>query len=372
VFFLAGGIFFPFLSYYLKIHGYSGSQIGLIFAAGSVGSIFVQPFLGMLTDRADDYRSVIKAAAILSCIAVFGFLYIDSFAFIVLVNVVMTIVSAPLIPVVDSIAVEQAPNFGFNYGQVRVWGAAGWSAMTFVSGAILEKIGYDQMFLCFAILNLGLIAVVFSFPKLPKQEHEKPKLMDGFKTLMRNPTFVYFAIIGLLYQTLVAINLTYLPIFYQHLHYPMAYMGWNFAIAAVIEIPLFLIIANVIRRTGLFPLMALGVLMFAIKYFIMSLAPSLPLLLTVQLLDGIGFAVSISAALEIVNLLAPDRAKATAQTVFGAITGLGGLAGIIGNLAGGFIFDQYGPEFMYGLMAGVALLAAILLVVFPNKKQYHL
>lgn len=371
-FFFAGGIYFPFLSVYLKNVGYSGSEIGFIFAAGSVGSIFIQPLVGMLTDVAKDYRSLIKLGVLLSSIFVFGFLFTDYFLFILITNVVMAIVSSPLYTVVDAIAVENASRFSYVYGQVRVWGAVGWSVMTFISGYILKAVGYDKMFLIYAILNIGLLVIVFLFPKLDKQPHERPKLTDGFKTLMRNPIFIYFTFIGLMYQVLVAINLTYLPMYYQKLGYPLELLGWNFAIAAVIEIPLFIIVTKIIKRIGLFPLMAIGVATFAVKYTLMGFAPSLPYMLGIQLLDGIGFALSISAAIEIVNLLAPERAKATAQTIFGAITGIGGLAGIIGNITGGFYYDHQGPEMMYWVMGGIAAVAALLLLAFPNHRKYHL
>jgi MFS family permease len=372
VFFLAAGTYFPFLSLYLKSEGFSGSEIGLIMAAGSVVGIFTNPILGMVSDASKDYRSLIKLSIVLSALCINGFLLSDYLLPVLLTQIVVAVLSAPMVPIVDAIALEQAPNHGYTYGQVRLWGAAGWTVMTFIAGLIFETIGFKYIFPAYSLFLMGLLVIVFTFPQLERPKLSNRNIKDGIKVLMTSRAFVWFVILSMFNVSLIAMNMTYMPIYYEQLGYPMSFVGWSFGMAALIEVPLFILVAKWIRRHGLIPFMIIGVFTYALKYFLMGFAPPAWLFIGLQLLDGIAFVFTVSAAMEIVNLLAPVNLKATAQTLFGSIAGIAGVAGIIGSLVGGFIIDQQGPQFLFWLMGGVGFIISILFMLFPNKKTYRI
>jgi MFS family permease len=372
VFFLAAGTYFPFLSLYLKNEGFSGSEIGLIMAAGSVVGIFTNPILGMLSDASKDYRRLIKLSIILSALCINGFLFSDYFLPVLLTQIVVGVLSAPMVPVVDAIAVEQAPHHGYTYGQVRLWGAVGWTVMTFIAGSIFETIGFKFIFPAYALLLLGLLAIVFTFPQLDRPKLSNRNIKDGIKVLLTSRAFVWFVILSMLNVSLIAMNMTYMPIYYEQLGYPITFVGWSFGMAALIEVPLFILVAKWIRRHGLIPFMTIGVFTYALKYFLMGFAPPAWLFIGLQLLDGIAFVFTVSAAMEIVNLLAPTNLKATAQTLFGAVAGIAGVAGIIGSLVGGFVIDHQGPQYLFWMMGAVGFVIATLFMLFPNKEKYRL
>lgn len=363
MFFFAAGAFYPFLSLYLKSKGFSATEIGYVFAVGALVGIFVQPLVGMLSDAAHDYRNLIKLSVVLSAICVNGFLLSDHIIIAVLSQVVLVILMAPLMPVVDSIAVDQAPIHNYTYGQVRLWGAISWTIMNVVAGLIFKHVGFDAIFPTYSILSIFTLIIVFRFPKIDRPKHVRAKVREGVKALIRNKLYLYFVFLGMLASILVAMNGAFLPIYYSKLGYPIELVGWNFAAASIVEIPLFIYIAKRVHRKNLVLLITLGALSFAIKYGLMGFAPPAPILIGLQALDGIGFVLTISAVMEIINLLTPDNVKATGQTIYSSIGG--GVAGVVGNLVGGFVIDHQGPQILFWSMGVVGLLLVVAYALFP-------
>lgn len=366
--YLGIGTFMPFMSLFLDQRGYNGGEIGMILAAASLTGIVAQPIFGLINDAAKDYRTVLKVSSLLSAIMVFGYFFSEGFIPMMMTAVVFSFINTPASPIVDAIAVEKGPAFGFSYGQVRLWGALGFALMTVIAGYVISSFGFWYIFMAYAIFAVLMFLMIFTFPKLDRPKRAaigREVLIDIFS----NWRFGLFVAISLLVSAAVTMNFSYMPIYFQKLNYPVDLLGWSFTIAAVVEIPLFWLSTKVIRRLGLFPMLAIGTCVYAVKYIIMGFAPSVGVVVGLQALDGLAFAFYFTAAVEIVSLMAPEHGKATAQTVFAAA---GGSAGIVANVAGGLIVDDQGPQFLFWLMGGIGLLAALLFILFPSKQNYRL
>ncbi|MBS4201048.1 MFS transporter [Bacillus sp. FJAT-49732] len=367
--YLGMGSFMPFMSLFLSERGFDGASIGLILGAGSLTGIIAQPVFGLINDAAKDYRTLLKVSTFLSAIAAFGYIFSESFIPMIITAIVFSFINTPAGTIVDAIAVEKGPSFGFTYGQVRLWGALGFAFVTVIAGYVYNSIGYQYSFIAFSIFAVIMFLLMFSFPKLERPKKAELLGKEGVGALFRNRNFIFFLVITMVISGTVTMNFSYLPIYFQKLNYPVDLVGWNFTIAAVVEIPLFWLSAKLIRRIGLFPMLILGTLAYAIKYIVMGFAPPVGVILSVQALDGLAFAFYFSSVIEIVNLMAPRDAKATAQTMFAAA---GGLAGIAGNVIGGLIVDYQGPQFLFWMMGCIICVGTLFFIVFPKKGSYHL
>src|SRR5690606_2285140 len=158
-----------------------------------------------------------------------------------------------------------------------------------------------------------MFLLMFTFPKMERAKRAEVLGKEGVGALFRNRNFIFFLVITMVISGTVTMNFSYLPIYFQKLNYPIDLVGWNFTIAAVVEIPLFWLSAKLIRRIGLFPMLILGTIAYAIKYIVMGFTPPVGVVLSLQALDGIAFAFYFSSVVEIVNLMAPRDANATAQ-----------------------------------------------------------
>ncbi|MBS4223718.1 MFS transporter [Lederbergia citrea] len=363
------GSFMPFMSLFLNERGYDGATIGIILAAGSLTGIAAQPIFGLINDAARDYRTLLKVSSFLSAIVAFGFIFSHAFIPMMITAIVFSFLNTPAGTIVDAITVENGPKFGFTFGQVRLWGALGFAFITVIAGYVYSAIGYHYSFLAFSFFAIIMFLLMFTFPKLERAKRPEVLGKEVLGALFTNWHFGLFLGITLLISGSVTMNFSYLPIYFQKLNYPVDLVGWNFTIAAVVEIPLFWLSAKLIRRIGLFPMLILGIFAYAIKYIVMGFAPPVGVVLSLQALDGLAFAFYFSSAVEIVNLMAPKHAKATAQTLFAAA---GGIAGIVGNVVGGLIVDQQGPQYLFLLMGGIVLLGTLLFIFFPGKRKYQL
>jgi PPP family 3-phenylpropionic acid transporter len=77
----------------------------------------------------------------------------------------------------------------------------------------------------------------------------------------------------------------------------------------------------------------------------------------VQAVGGIGYGLYYVASVELVHVVASDRVTATAQTVF---TGLGfGLGGAAGQVVAGELYDAFGIQRMYVVVAVLGFAGAL-------------
>jgi MFS transporter, PPP family, 3-phenylpropionic acid transporter len=366
--YLGMGTFMPFMSLFLNERGFDGRQIGIILAAGSLAGIIAQPVFGLINDASRDYRTQLKVSLFLSTVVVLGYFFSESLIPMIITAVLFSFINTPTAPIIDSIAVDSGPAFGFSYGQVRVWGAIGFSSITAMAGYVFNSIGFRYISVGYAVFALFMFLMIFTFPKMERTKHATVLGEGGIGTVIFNWHFILFVVICMMVSVTRTMNFSYFSIYFKELHYPVDLVGWNFTIAAAVEIPLFWLSSKVIRRFGLFPMLILGTCAYAVKYIVMGFAPPFGVILGLQALDGLGFAFYMSSVVEIVNLMAPEHAKATSQTVFAAASGI---AGIAANLAGGLIVDIKGPKFLFLLIGGIAVIAVVLFILFPGKQNYQ-
>lgn len=142
-----------------------------------------------------------------------------------------------------------------------------------------------------------------------------------------------------------------------------SWIGSAFAIAAIIEVPMFWVATKLSKRIGRYQLLCVAALIYGIQYFAMFFFDNVSLTLAVQLLNGIAFAFVAGTAVEIVQSYATEGTKATLQTVYAAVTW--GLGGIVGNAMGGAVVDYFGAPFLYLILFCLCLTASVLF--FANK-----
>ena len=364
--FLAMGACMPYMSLFFQERGFDGREIGQILAVGSLTSIIAQPIFGMMNDMLKDYRTMLKISSLLSAIIAFAFFFSPNFGFMIFTAVLFAFINTPASPLLDTLAVERGPEFGFSYGEVRVWGAIGYALSTVIAGYVFSKISFQYIWMVFSGFSLLMFLLVFMFPKWERDKSKAITNKNALREIFKNGRFLFFISITMLLSITVTMNFSYLPIYFQKLGYPEHLVGWNFSIAAAVEIPLFWLSVKFIRKFGLFPMLIFATFAYAIKYIVMGFALPLSVVLAVQALDGVAFAFYFSAAVEIVNLMAPEGTKTTAQTVFAAA---GGIAGIIANLIGGILIESQGPAFLFLMMGGIGIFAAILFMFF--QKMYN-
>ncbi|WAH36045.1 MFS transporter [Alicyclobacillus dauci] len=363
IFFVAMASSQPFLSLYLSGKGLGSPEIGLLLAVGAGAGIFAQPMLGYINDRTRDPRRILLTSAILSPIMFAGYSLSRQFWPLFVVSILVAVVQSSA-PIMDAMAVQEGARSGFSYGQIRLWGALSFALTTIVAGYVYHDVGIQVSFSVYGALSLILIVVVLYLPRDSVFERPKENIFHGVWNVMRNPPLIMFIVICFILSTAISINSSFLPLYYEGLHYPMSWVGANFTVAALVEVPLFYISGKLISRVGPMRVVILASLLFTVKYVIMAFAPGAVIVILAQILDGVGYALYWSTGVQLVSELAPEGRTATAQTLYGAIAS--SLSSVVGSSVGGLILNRVGPVGLYVFTTGLGALAIVGFLAFAR------
>jgi MFS family permease len=109
-----------------------------------------------------------------------------------------------------------------------------------------------------------------------------------------------------------------------------------------------------------------GLFVFALVYGIFAAASDWTILLVGLFLYGIFSAATDGVGKALVVGLAPKEQKATA---IGLFVGCSGIATLAASVLCGYLWEDFGSAWTFGLSAGLALVCAISLFIFANHRE---
>ena len=358
---------------YLQEVGFTASQLGLLNALTSILSIASVSFWGMVSDRIGSLRKV------LITVLVGG---VGLFALIPLIPAGLPYSTALffcLVPLVyffrgsmstyaENLLVRNSNELRLNYGLLRSVGSFLFMIGSFTISFLLPTVGVASTFWLTALLTVPAIVLTFFAREpdaRPPKKGEKQKLNLG--ELFQNKAYVSLLFFGLLLYIATSCEGTFLPYFMADAGVPSErygiFMGWR----ALLEIPFLLLMVRLRRR---FPLRVLvmgpPILMGLECLFLGLWADSFWSMLLCCTFYGLGNGLLIGSSLNYVYELAPAHLKASAQAFFSAVSSV---AGILGNLVGGVVYDAVGAKGFYLLVAGVFLLSFGVFALTQRKRK---
>jgi MFS transporter, PPP family, 3-phenylpropionic acid transporter len=359
-YYLALSMYGPYLSLFFTDKGFSSTETGLFLSLWALVGVVSQPIMGMLNDRHHDPLRMLKICTILSPVFGVGFYFFHGYAAILILAVLFSWFQSSTGALSDTIAVGVASREGYPFSKIRLWGALSYSIGAFVTGFIYEKAGgYDTSFLYYFALSIPVFLLLFGYPKTSGARQREP-VLEQISQVWRNRPFLIFVGVCFLLTLGMSMNVTFLPIYFKEMGFDMKLVGTSFAIAALIEVPMFWISARLVAKIGRFPMLCLAAGCFALKCVLMFAFDNVYLALAAQLLDGTAFAFFAGISVEAVEGFAGAKTKATYQTVFAAVTY--GMTGIVGNAAGGIVVDLWGAKILYLILLTLSVSAALLFV----------
>lgn len=366
LYYLAMSVYLPYMSIYFSDRGFSSTQVGMIFSLLAFVSVIAQPIMGLLNDRTSDPRKILLLCISVAPILSLGFYYMGSLTAIMALSIVYAWFQSSAGPISDSLANDIGNREGFSFGSIRLWGALSYSLGTLGTGFLYGKIGYDNIFFAYLVISLALVFTIFYLPKVKPSPH-KTKLFDQAKEVLHNKPFVLFVGICLLVNLCMSMNFTFLPLYFKEMAFDKKWLGTAFAIAAIVEVPMFYISAKLGKRLGQFNVLCMVAVLNAFRYILIYTFHNVYLVLALQVVDGITFAFFASLAVEVVGGYASERTKATFQAIFAAIAY--GLGSILGSSAGGVIIDYKGAPALYLVLFFVSMVAGLLFFISKHALQ---
>lgn len=124
------GAWLPLLWPFLAGHrGFTGAQIGDMFAVGAVGAI-VAPFIaGQIADRWFATEKYLALSHALGGVLIWQLASLEGYGKFLAFSLAYSLLYSPTMPLTNSLAFHHLPDRDRDFGRVRVWGTVGWIAV---------------------------------------------------------------------------------------------------------------------------------------------------------------------------------------------------------------------------------------------------
>ncbi|AZO14458.1 MFS transporter [Mesorhizobium sp. M2A.F.Ca.ET.043.05.1.1] len=195
--FVSQGTHLPYFPLWLQAKGFHAEQIAVILATPMFLRVVTTPMLTALADRAKDRANVYITLVAASMGVSAGYFLPATYATVLAVSLLLTIVWTPHSPMADSLALSGVRRFGSNYTAMRKWGSIAYLCANIAGGFILAATGPQAVpVIIFVALGAALAAGLWA-PRMgrPRKasplsateiQHKAPSLFNGY--------FLYFTL----------------------------------------------------------------------------------------------------------------------------------------------------------------------------------
>lgn len=354
---------------YLQSVGFSASQLGLLNAISSGVAIASVSFWGMVSDRIGSLRKVLIALLV-------GGAGLFALTPLVPTNTVVLMTFLPAVHFFrgsqptfsENIIVRNCNELRLNYGVVRSAGSLLFTVGSLTIAALLPTVGVKNTFwLSGVLMTIAVVLTVCAREPNAKPLSKKGEKLD-LSPLFRNKSYIMLLVFTFVFYIAASCESTFVPYFMSDVGIPSVRYGVVLAYRALLEVPFLLVMARLRSRFSLRGLVAASPLLMAVECLGFGLfTKSLPGMLFFCTFFGLGNGLFIGSTLNYVYELAPDHLKASAQAFYAAVSSV---AGILGNLLGGVVFDAIGAKPFYLAIAGAYVVSVLIFVLsFLGKKQ---
>ena len=352
------GVFTPYLARFLTAQGLSPSQIGVIVATVFGVNIFAPFLFSLISDRTGQRLPLIRLGFVL--MGVFYLLSLKSGDFLWYLTVLglFGIFMSAVLPQMEGVAINVLDRDRSRYGQVRLWGSAGFVVVVWILGTALDYWPVTILPVIGGILCGIMWGTTWLVPKEARTDAGQRRTARSRETVSidwRQVTVLM--VVVFLWQIGMAPYNTFFDLFLKERGFPASQIGVLISFGAICEIVIFLVIARWFQRYSERQLMFVALMVTVFRWLVMSLVEgSFTLVLGLQALHALTFGVVHSVAIHRVGRLFPPSRMGFGQGLYVSV-GMG-LGLICGNLLAGYVWTGAGYVFLMG--AGTTAVAAVL------------
>jgi PPP family 3-phenylpropionic acid transporter len=243
-----------------------------------------------------------------------------------------------------------------------MYGSLGYAVCAVIFGFILKA--YGSNLTIWLLLCVVLVSLVSSFFVADYQAKLRKFEFSGLVGLLRRrETLVFFGLI-MLVSVAHRVNEGFLSVAMREIGADDSVIGYASLASAVSEIPMFFFLAKYGHRFREFPLLAIASAFYTIRLGLLSMANEPWMMVGLQMMHAVTFAIFYITALRCLQGLIPDEYRSSSQAVFAVVWS--GLAGTLG----GWLYDAFGLSYVFRTGSVFALIGTLgfLLVHFRQRQ----
>jgi MFS family permease len=372
-----GGFVIPFLALYLTSHrGLPVAQAGLIVSLFGAGSFLAQVIGGELADRLGRKPvlliSFLAAPAFVVSLGLakdLGLIALCTFILGVFTDLYRPAVSAAIADLIPS---EDRPRaYGYIYWAINL----GYSIAPALAG-LLAEYSYITLFVGDGLTTLifGLL-VLFGFRETrPPEAHQhasRTSPSDRIRQLRRAPILLWFSFLTLFIGMIYMQGNVTLPVDMLSNGLGPREYGLAISVNGILIVLLTIPITHQATRWSRFGTMSVSVILTATGFGLTALAGSLPFFAACVAIWTLGEIAATSVAPSIIADLSPKESRGLFQGVYGSAFGL---AFFFGPILGGWTYEVFGAEILWGGCFSLGLVVSIAYFVlgkFARRSKEH-
>lgn len=373
--YLIWGSWLPLLALYLsRFLGFSGTDIGWVFATLAIASVTAVFVGGQIADRLMSTERFLAVSHLIGGLAMFALPYQKSFWPFFLVMLVHNLMYVPTLSLTNSICFYHLKDAKKDFGRVRMWGTIGWIAASWPFVFILQ--GKEGPALEAALTGIfwmaGGASILLAIYSLtlphtpPANSGEKNAPLEAIKFLAV-PSILLLFIVTFMDSLVHACYFQWTSPFLADIGLAENLIMPAMSLGQIAEIGTMAVLGIFLKRLGWRKTMTLGIIGHAIRFAIYSLGGPVWLVVASNVVHGLCYAFFFATVYIFVDEYFPKDARASAQGLFNLL--ILGLGPFFGNLMWGKLADMLttaeGIDFrtLFLFPTGLALLAALILFI---------
>ncbi|MBF8292379.1 MAG: transporter [Steroidobacteraceae bacterium] len=388
-FFVWGSWLISLGAYMIVTLGFTGGQVGSIYATMGVASLFMPGLMGIVADRWVNAERVFGICHLIGAGLLLWASTVKDFDTLYMIMLLNAMVYMPTIALNNTVSYKVLEQKGLNvirnFPPIRVWGTVGFiAAMWMVDFAGWTKSALQLYISAGAAIFLGVYA--FTMPRCPPTKPEGKRSLvsalglDAFVLFRRRQMLVFFIfamMLGAALQITNAFGGAYLDDFKTA--YPgtfgVEHPNLLLSISQISETLFILTIPFFLQRFGIKKVMLISIVAWVFRFGLFAVGDpgaGLWLLVLSMIIYGMAFDFfNISGSL-FVDREAEANIRASAQGLFMIMTN--GLGAFVGGMASGWVVDHFtvdGVKDWQSIWFTFTGYALILGFVFPMVFKYR-
>ncbi len=358
------GALFPFLPSLLSDRGLSPDQIGWIMVMLPLCGMLLPTVWGAVADALRARVRLLRLASVGCALSVLLLLPARSQWAVMGAFLLLSAFRVPLIPLADAVTCAALEGRTAKFGTVRVWGSVGFALA--VLGMGLKEGTHDPWFLIGVTSALYVASALATLPiRVPDMERQHGILREAFG-LLRQDEILLFLVATVAYYSGHSTYDAYFGLHLRDLGHGDGVLGMAWFNGVCWEIAVMLLAPKVLSGVRGSRLLMVSAAAAVLRWSLISVVTTVPAIVAVQTLHGLSFGLWYLSLVRFVQDRAPERLRATCQSM--AFTAIG-TGTVIGYMAGSRTLQRWGGAVMYRGSAAAAAVALVLYWVVGRKAR---
>lgn len=309
---------------------------------------------GFVADLTQKRSRTLQFTALSAFLAFVSLFFGTTFFHFAMIMVAINLFTSAQGPLSDAIMLAEMRGNLSRYGQLRLWGSVGYIVMTSAVGLFLDYYGIEWMPWIGVMILVAVFAV--SLRIYDTTESDFKEGVVSIIPVLKQKEVIAFMVSACFMLAAHSGLYAFYSLYLDRLGYSSVTIGLMWAFGATAEIVFFIYQSPIFNRFGIKWVMLVSLLLAVIRFFMIGVgAESLIILLIAQLLHAATFGAHHSASIITLQRWFSGPLQARGQAIF--ISASYGIGATCGGLFLSFIWGHLGPEAVYYISAGFALLA---------------